>query len=44
MPYDGLDHAARLATERPCDNPRPVDYSGVRQLLEDAYRGRRPAS
>jgi alcohol dehydrogenase class IV len=42
MPLDGLERAARLATESPYYNPRPVDYDGVRQLLEDAYYGRRP--
>jgi len=42
MPRDGLDRAARLATENPYYNPRPIDYSSVRQLLEDAYQGNRP--
>jgi alcohol dehydrogenase class IV len=42
MPADGLDRAATLATENPYYNPRPVDYSGVRKLLEDAWHGRRP--
>jgi len=42
MRHEDLDRAARLATERPYDNPRPIDYEGVRQLLEDAYRGTRP--
>jgi maleylacetate reductase len=42
MPLDGLDRAARLATESPYYNPRPVDYAGVRQLLENAYYGKRP--
>ncbi len=42
MPADGLDRAAKLATENPYYNPRPVDYAGVRQLLDDAYHGRRP--
>ena len=42
MPLDGLDRAAKLATENPYYNPRPVDYSGVRQLLEEAYHGTRP--
>jgi maleylacetate reductase len=42
MPADGLDRAAQLATEQPYANPRPVDYAGVRQLLEDAYHGTRP--
>jgi maleylacetate reductase len=43
MPADGLDKAAQLATECPYYNPRPIDYAGVRQLLEDAYRGTRPS-
>jgi maleylacetate reductase len=42
MPADQLDHAARLVTEHPYYNPRPVDYSGIRQLLEEAYIGVRP--
>jgi len=42
MPLEGLDRAAKLAIESPYYNPRPVDYAGVRQLLEDAYCGRRP--
>jgi alcohol dehydrogenase class IV len=43
MPEDGLDRAAQLATENPYYNPRTVEYSGVRRLLENAYVGRRPA-
>jgi alcohol dehydrogenase class IV len=43
MPADGLDRAASLATENRYDNPRPVEYEGVRQLLEDAYCGNRPS-
>jgi maleylacetate reductase len=42
MSSDGLDRAARLATENPYYNPRPVDYAGVRQLLENAFNGTRP--
>jgi len=42
MRHDDLDRAARLATENPYYNPRPVEYAGVRQLLEDAYQGTRP--
>jgi maleylacetate reductase len=42
MPADGLDRAARLATEQSYANPRPIEYAGVRQLLDDAYRGSRP--
>jgi alcohol dehydrogenase class IV len=43
MPADGLDRAARLASENPYYNPRPVDHDGVRKLLEDAWQGRRPS-
>jgi alcohol dehydrogenase class IV len=43
MPFDGLDRAAEVATQNPYYNPRPVEYSGVRKLLEDAYYGKRPA-
>jgi maleylacetate reductase len=42
MPADGLDRAARLATEHPYDNPRPIEYAGVRELIEHAYHGTRP--
>jgi maleylacetate reductase len=42
MPEDGLDRAAKLVCEHPYDNPRPVEYAGVRELLENAYRGVRP--
>lgn len=37
-----LERAARIATESPYPNPRPVDYAGVLALLRDAYQGRRP--
>jgi maleylacetate reductase len=42
MPADGLDRAATLATTNPYYNPRPIDFPSVRQLLEDAYCGKRP--
>jgi len=42
MPADGLDRAAQLATESPYDNPRPIEYAGVRELIEHAYHGTRP--
>ena len=38
MPADGLDRAAQLATANPYDNPRPIDYASVRELLEHAPR------
>jgi len=43
MPLEGLDRAAEIATQNPYHNPRPVEYTGVRKLLEDAYHGQRPA-
>jgi maleylacetate reductase len=43
MPPEGLDRAAKLATESPYPNPRPIEYAGVRELLENAYHGIRPA-
>jgi alcohol dehydrogenase class IV len=42
MPFDGLDLAARLATENQYPNPRPVAYAPIRELLEQAYYGHRP--
>ena len=38
-----LDRAADLAMASPYWNPRTVDRAGVRQLLDDAYQGRRPS-
>jgi maleylacetate reductase len=44
MREEDLDEAVELVTEKvPADNPRPVDEDGIRQLLGDAYAGRRPA-
>ena len=43
MPADGLDRAAHLATENPYYNPQPIEYAGVRELIEHAYHGTRPA-
>ncbi|HUF19172.1 MAG TPA: maleylacetate reductase [Burkholderiales bacterium] len=42
MPADGLERAARIATENPYYNPRPVRYEDLLALLEDAYHGVRP--
>lgn len=42
MPRDGLERAARLATENPYFNPRPVQYEGVLELLTRAWQGERP--
>jgi maleylacetate reductase len=38
-----LDRAADLATKTPYPNPRLVERAPLRQLLDDAYRGKRPS-
>jgi len=38
-----LDRAARLATERPYYNPRPIEFRAIRALLDNAFHGRKPA-
>ena len=37
MPEEGLDRAAKLASENVAYNPRAVDFASIRQLLADAY-------
>lgn len=44
MPEDGLDRAADLAVRNPYYNPREITRDGIRQLLDDAFHGRRPAA
>lgn len=39
-----LDQVADLATRNPYYNPRPVERTGVRTLLQAAFDGTRPAS
>ena len=43
MPASGLDRAADLATQNPYYNPRPIERAAIRELLENAFHGRRPA-
>ena len=43
MPAEGLDRAADLATQNPYYNPRPIERNAIRQLLDNAYYGRRPS-
>jgi maleylacetate reductase len=38
-----LDRAADLAIQSPYPNPTPVTRDGIRALLDDAFRGTRPA-
>lgn len=42
MPADGLDRAADLAVQNQYPNPRPLDRGAIRELLENAFVGRRP--
>lgn len=37
-----LDKATDLALAAPYPNPRPLERSAIRKLLDDAYHGRRP--
>ena len=43
MRREQLDQAADLAVQNPYYNPRPVAREGIRELLENAFEGRRPA-
>ena len=40
--FTDLDRAAELATQNTYYTPRPIEYGAIRQLLEDAYHGKRP--
>jgi maleylacetate reductase len=42
MPETGLDRAADLAVSQAYPNPRPLERAAIRQLLQDAWEGRRP--
>jgi maleylacetate reductase len=43
MPEAGLDKAADIAVSNPYPNPRKLERLAIRQLLDDAFHGRRPA-
>lgn len=42
MKEAALDEAARLAAHNPYYNPRPVEQAAIRQLLQNAWEGKRP--
>src|SRR5262249_13858149 len=42
MPQAGLDKAADLALANPYWNPRPLERSAIRALLDNAWAGRPP--
>ena len=43
LPESGLDKAADIAAANPYANPIPIERAAIRQLLENAYHGLRPA-
>jgi maleylacetate reductase len=42
MPADGLERAAQLAIQNQYPNPRPIELGPIRELLQNAYEGKRP--
>lgn len=44
MPAEGLDHAADLAVQNPYPNPRPLERSALRALLQRAFEGAAPVT
>jgi maleylacetate reductase len=44
LPQEALDKAADIAVANPYPNPRPLDRAAIRQLLDNAYHGLRPAA
>ena len=44
MREECIDEAARIASEKPYPNPRPVEYAAIRRLLREAWEGRRPGT
>jgi len=44
MAADELDHCADIATQNAYWNPRPIEKTAIRSLLENAYYGKRPAA
>ena len=43
MPADGLDRATEMAVAKAYWNPRPLERAAIRELLERAFTGSRPA-
>jgi alcohol dehydrogenase class IV len=44
LPESALDDAAARVVEETSNNPRRVDVTSVRAMLDDAWRGVRPTS
>ena len=43
MKAQGLDRACDIAMQNQYPNPRPLERRAIRQLLQDAFEGNRPA-
>jgi alcohol dehydrogenase class IV len=43
MKAGDLDRACELALQNQYNNPRPLEQAAIRQLLQDAFDGRRPS-
>ena len=43
MPASGLDQACDIAVSNPYWNPRPIEAAPLRQMLQRAWSGARPA-
>lgn len=44
MPHEGIEHATRLALANPYPNPRPLEASGIHDLIARAWAGDPPVS
>ncbi|GAB3771157.1 maleylacetate reductase [Ramlibacter monticola] len=44
MKADDLDRACAIALQNQYPNPRPLEAEALRQLLQDAFEGRRPSA
>jgi alcohol dehydrogenase class IV len=44
MRAEDLDRACDIALQNQYPNPRPLERNAIRQLLQDAFDGRRPAA
>jgi alcohol dehydrogenase class IV len=43
MKEEDLDRACQIAMQNQYANPRPLERDTIRQLLQDAFEGRRPS-
>ena len=44
MRTQDLDRACEIALQNQYPNPRPLERAAIRQLLQDAYEGKRPSA